>query len=243
ISSRQATDSKCHTRSCCRPSSWRGRAARHRRRADAHMGALAIESFDVTAVAVPLAREYRGSHYRMTNRSTVIVRVATREGIIGEAYAGDEDAALGEIVRVIRDELAPRLLGEDAFAIERCWQKGFPVTFDVLRDRRIGLVALAAVDFALWDAIGKALDRPLWQLWGGYRDSIAVNIIGGYYGRDLDGIRDEVSEWRGMGLHGCKVKICAKEPREDASRLEAARAPFGPAITRTVATHTASTRV
>ena len=115
----------------------------------------------------------------------MIARVTTREGIVGEAYAGDEDATLAEIVAVVRDELAPRLLGEDAFAIERCWELGFPVTFDMLRDRRIGLVALAAVDLALWDAIGKALGRPLWQLWGGYRDSLAVNIIGGYYGRDL----------------------------------------------------------
>ena len=206
------------------------------------MSSLAIESFDVTAVVVPLAREYRGSHYRMTNRSTVIVRVATREGIIGEAYAGDEDAALSEIVKVIRDELAPRLLGEDAFAIERCWQKGFPVTFDVLRDRRIGLVALAAVDFALWDAIGKALDRPLWQLWGGYRDSIAVNIIGGYYGRDLDGIRDEVSEWRDMGLRGCKFKVGGREPAEDAERVAAAREAGGDDLVLTIDANQGYTR-
>ena len=72
---------------------------------------------------------------------------------------------------MIRDEIAPRLIGEDAFSFERCWELGFPVTYDQLRDRRIGLVALASVDFAIWDAIGKALGQPLWQLWGGYRDS------------------------------------------------------------------------
>ena len=41
------------------------------------------------------------------------------------------------------------------------------MTYDQLRDRRIGLVALACVDFAIWDAIGKALGVPLWQLWAG----------------------------------------------------------------------------
>ena len=35
---------------------------------------------------VPLAKEYRGSYYRMNNRATVITRVVTREGIVGEAY-------------------------------------------------------------------------------------------------------------------------------------------------------------
>jgi D-galactarolactone cycloisomerase len=163
----------------------------------------------------------------MRNRSTVLTRVVTREGIVGEAYAGDEDGSLGEIASVVRDEIAPKLIGENGFSIERCWERGFPVTYDQLRDRRIGLVALASVDLALWDAIGKAAARPLWQLWGGYRDTIPVNIIGGYYGRDLDGIRDEVTEWRELGFRGCKFKIGGKEPREDATRLEAAREAAG----------------
>src|SRR5262249_13950230 len=152
----------------------------------------------------------------MRNRATIVTKVVTREGIVGEAYAGDEDATLGEIAAVITNELSPLLIGESGFAIERCWELGFPVTYDVLRDRRIGLVALASVDLALWAAIGKAVGRPLWQLGGGYRDSIPVNIIGGYYGRDLDGIRDEVAEWREMGLRGCKFKVGGRSPAEDA---------------------------
>jgi D-galactarolactone cycloisomerase len=205
-------------------------------------GALTIESIDVTPVVVPLDQEYRGSYYRMSNRSTVITRVTTREGIVGEAYAGDEDATLGEIAAVIRDELTPRLLGEDGFAIERCWEKGFPVTWDQLRDRRIGLVALASVDLALWDAIGKAVGRPLWQLWGGYRDSIGVNIIGGYYGRDLAGIRDEVTGWREMGFRGCKFKVGGREPDEDALRVEAAREAAGDDFVLTIDANQGYTR-
>src|SRR6476469_8998090 len=190
-------------------------------------GALTIEAIEVTPLVVPLDREYRGSYYFMRNRCTVVTRVVTREGIVGEAYAGDEDATLPDIVSVITKELAPRLVGEDVFAIERCWELGFPVTYDLLRDRRIGLVALACVDIALWDAIGKALGRPLWQLWGGYRDAIAMNIIGGDYGRDLAGIRDEVTEWRERGFRGCKFKVGGREPAEDAERVTAAREAAG----------------
>src|SRR5205823_12735956 len=44
-------------------------------------GALTIETIEVTPIVVPLAQEYRGSYYRMNNRSTVLTRVVTREGI------------------------------------------------------------------------------------------------------------------------------------------------------------------
>ena len=73
---------------------------------------------------------------------------------------------------IIRDEIEPRLAGADAFSIERCWELARPATFDILRDRRLGLVACACVDTAIWDAIGKALGQPLWRLWGGYRRAI-----------------------------------------------------------------------
>ena len=69
---------------------------------------------------------------------------------------------------------------------QRRWELARPATFDILRDRRLGLVACAAVDTAIWDAVGKSLGEPLWRLWGGYRDRVPMISIGGYYGHDLD---------------------------------------------------------
>ena len=144
---------------------------------------LRIERIETTAVRVPLDRVYKGSHYQMTHRSTIITRVYTACGIVGEGYAGDEDAGLRDIDGIIHREIAPKLIGQDGFAIEKCWELARPATWDILRDRRLGLVATACVDVALWDAIGQALGAPLWKLWGGYRDSVPVITIGGYYGQ------------------------------------------------------------
>src|SRR5262245_20349187 len=142
---------------------------------------LTIRAIETVPVLAPLGRVYRGSFYHMTHRATVVTRVITEEGIVGEAYAGDEDKTLHEIDAIIRDEIAPRLVGLDAFATERCHEAAWPSTFDILRDRRLGLVAVACVDTAIWDAVGKALGQPLWRLWGGYRDRLPMVIIGGYY--------------------------------------------------------------
>lgn len=188
---------------------------------------LTIRELTTTALRVPLARVYQGSAYRMTHRSTLIVRVLTEQGIVGEAYAGDEDAALHEIEAIVRTEIAPRLIGEDALAVERCWQLARPATFDILRDRRLGLVACAAVDTAIWDALGKAYGAPLWRLWGGYRNRLPMIAIGGYYRPDAD-IAAEVADVQERGLAGMKFKVGGLTPEEDAKRFRAARKAGGP---------------
>ena len=191
--------------------------------------ALTIREIEVIGIRVPLPKTYRGSYYQMTHRSTVLCRLHTEEGILGEAWAGDEDESLGAICAIIRDEIAPRLSGLDALRVEQCWEAARPATFNILRDRRLGLVACAAVDTAIWDAVGKALGQPLWKLWGGYRNSLPMISIGGYYG-DLE-IAAEIEELRAMGLAGIKFKVGGRTPEEDAKRVLQARAAAGPDFT------------
>ncbi|HTT90796.1 MAG TPA: mandelate racemase/muconate lactonizing enzyme family protein, partial [Acidimicrobiales bacterium] len=158
---------------------------------------------------------------------TLITRVRTADGVTGEAYVGDEDASLLEIDRVVREEIAPVIVGHDAMATERCWDAVFPVTFDILRDRRIGLVALAAVDSAIWDAVGKALGQPLWRLWGGFRDRVPLIAIGGYYGEPLGPIAEEMASYKELGLAGVKFKVGGASPAVDAERVAQAREAGG----------------
>jgi D-galactarolactone cycloisomerase len=189
--------------------------------------ALTISRIETIPIRVPLGRVYRGSHYHMTHRSTIVTRVHTEQGIVGEAYAGDEDAGLLEIDRIIHEEIAPRLLGADGMAIERCWELARPATFDILRDRRLGLVACACVDAALWDAVGKLVGQPLWRLWGGYADSVPMISIGGYYDSPVS-IAEEVESLRERGLAGMKFKVGGLDAEADAKRFREARAAAGP---------------
>lgn len=189
-------------------------------------GGLTITAIEQIPIVVPLGREYKGSYYSMTHRVTIITRVHTAEGLVGTAYAADEESTVHQIREVVEREIAPRLIGENALAYERCWELAYPVTFDQLRDRRIGLVAMAGVDTAIWDLIGQYVNRPLFQLWGGYRDRLPVNIIGGYYG-PVDQIRDEVGEWLDMGFRGCKFKLGSKPVDVDAERVRICRETAG----------------
>lgn len=183
-----------------------------------------IEKIDTVPITVPLKHLYKGSYYKMRNRCTIITRIYTSDGVIGQAYNADTDEEQPEILSIIHDEIAPLLVGQDVQQVERCWEKMLPVTLDQLRDRRLPMQAIACVDSAIWDAFGQHCGQPLWRLWGGYRDRIPMIGIGGYYGSSEADLEQELGFFKDeIGMVGMKFKIGAKPPEEDAQRLRQAR--------------------
>ena len=193
-----------------------------------------IESVETIPVRVPLPFTYKGSYYRMRNRCTIVTRIRTSDGILGEAYNADEDEPLqSEIRTILHEEIVPRITGLDVRQVERIWEAMLPVTFDQLRPRWYAMQAIACIDTAVWDAVGKLYGQPLWRLWGGYRDRVPMIGIGGYYIPDDESakgqeIEREIDFFKGEhGMVGMKFKVGAKSPEEDAARLARARAHAG----------------
>lgn len=186
-----------------------------------------IERIEVVPVRVPLAQKFQGSHYSMDSRVTIVTRVHTSDGVIGEAYNGDSDAELMIIVDIIRNEIAPLLEGTQATSMEQAWETMLPPTYDILRDRGLAMQAIACVDSALWDSVGKRLGVPLSELWGGYRDRLTAICIGGYYSDDLADIRRQIDNYRELGFGGCKFKVGKLSPEQDAHRTRLARQAAG----------------
>lgn len=188
---------------------------------------LTIERVEVIPVRVPLTRRFSGSYYSMTSRCTIVTRVHAAGGLTGEAYNGDTDAEQPEIVRIITDEITPNLAGRSALNIEGCWQAMLPPTYDILRDRSLALQAIACVDTALWDLLGRAVGLPLYQLWGGYTDRLPAICIGGYYGGGEKPVAEQIASYRELGFAGCKFKVGGQAPEKDAKRARLAREAGG----------------
>lgn len=100
-----------------------------------------------------------------------IVRVETDEGTtgIGEAYPSPG------VHEIITDYLRPVLVGENPLDVERLYY----LMRESLSGRGsqwgIGTIAISGVEIALWDAVGKLLDQPIYQLLGGkMRDEVRV---------------------------------------------------------------------
>src|SRR5499427_3461246 len=190
---------------------------------------MRIESVEAVPIEIPLAKNFGGSTYTVLTRCTVITRMRTDAGLVSEVYNGDNREDGREIARLIHEALGPRVRGKSIFESERIWEDLFALTHG-MRNRKILLEAIACVDCALWDLVGKALGRSVCSLLGGYRDRLPIISIGGYYmeGKTLADIGREMEAYRRAGMAGCKFKVGGLTPELDAERVRAARAAVGP---------------
>jgi L-alanine-DL-glutamate epimerase-like enolase superfamily enzyme len=191
-------------------------------------GSLVIDRIETVALRAPLGRRFSGSAYSMDNRCTIVVRLATADGITAETYSGDTDDEQALIVGIIHDELAPAILGKSARDPEGRWRDMEPSTNNILRDRGLALQAIAALDTAIWDALGRAAGLPLYRLWGAVTDAPPISVIGGYYHLDAAQTAETVRRYVEQGFGGLKFKVGGRSPEVDAERFRVAREAAGP---------------
>jgi L-alanine-DL-glutamate epimerase-like enolase superfamily enzyme len=148
---------------------------------------------------------------------------------VGEAW--NTAASPQALVATIEDDLAPLLVGEDPFFVERVWQRGYRPTE---LSSRTGIVAaaLSAVDIALWDLMGQAVGLPFYRLLGAHADEVYCYASAGLYGEGKmeDGLARETAGYVAQGFTGVKMKVGGAPLAEDVRRVAAAREAVGPDI-------------
>src|SRR5262245_40752384 len=165
-------------------------------------------------------------------RPIVAVRLRTDSGIEGigvTLYGGRLTRSLHAAV----EDLAAATVGEDPQRVEA-----------IVAKLRVGdpgggpggifTLALSAIDVALWDIKGKALDQPLWKLLGGHRDRVATYASGSL----RRGLTDEQAQRAARilvekGFKEMKTQMALPgnpTPAEEARRVRVVREAIGPDI-------------
>jgi D-arabinonate dehydratase len=188
-----------------------------------------IVRIEVIPLKVKLDRDAVGSNLKFTHRHAIVTRVHTDAGVVGECFNGNDDDLQAAIVRVIADEMAPKLIGRRVMAIDEAWDITRASTEPFLRDRRIALRAQACIDSALHDAVGKLAGLPLHVMWGSSLTEVPVVVLGGYYRdrNELEELAEETAEVKASGAAGIKLKVGGRTPRQDAERARTVRRAGG----------------
>lgn len=139
---------------------------------------MKITDFEAMTLAVPEDEPLANMPEEAgRTRPVVALRLRTDAGLEGIAvtfYGGKMTGSL----RVAVEELAALTIGEDPLRIEAVIAKLVNGTGDSCGPGGIFTLALSAIDIALWDIKGKALEQPLWKLLGGHRDRVPTYASG-----------------------------------------------------------------
>lgn len=189
------------------------------------MRAAAIERVDVRTCTLPVEGGGLESDGTAVWKDTTMVIVEPcAGGVRGLGYTYVAAAAAA----VIRDVLAPVVLGIDARAIPAA---ATAMLHAARNHGQSGLVACAisAVDIALWDLKAKLFGQPLAALLGPARPRVPVYASGGFTSADLAGLARELEGYRAAGHRRVKIKV-GRDPARDVERVRLAREVLGPAL-------------
>jgi D-galactarolactone cycloisomerase len=173
------------------------------------------------------------SHFPVPAANELLVVLHTDAGISGFGL-GSSNAALTQTAALFGDGLKELIVGADALAPERLYEKLFAQSWQSIMARkgwsRAQLVlASAAVDIAMWDILGKHAGLPLYRIFGGHRDSVPCYVTCAYYrdGKDMDELREEMQMLAAQGHRAFKAKIGALPIEQDMERLRVVREVIG----------------
>ncbi|QVQ50637.1 mandelate racemase/muconate lactonizing enzyme family protein [Spiractinospora alimapuensis] len=185
---------------------------------------MRITAVRATPIAVPLRVPEVWAFGRRTGQISVLVEVDTDEGVTGIGEAAAYPSV--DVVLAALRGLEPLVVGEDPMAVERLTKRVEVVgTWHHMRNQS---PALAAVDMACWDIVGKVCSQPLSTLFGGvFHDTVEFF----YYvtGAEPDQLRQMAEEGTKAGFSTFYLKVGAPDPREDLERVAAVRDGAGAA--------------
>ncbi len=174
------------------------------------------------------------SNPRMTwyKKEAVFVELVCSDNLTGwgECWTFDESAAA--LVEFLKTEIAPKVVGQPADAIDTIWYSIWKTT--ALSGRHgITAAALSGVDIALWDIAGKRSGKPISALIGDADPLVPVYASSGLYKKNQTAkdLGDELAGHVTCGHKIVKMKTGALSFESDIERLYAARDAIGPATT------------
>ncbi|MGI8952879.1 MAG: enolase C-terminal domain-like protein [Chitinophagaceae bacterium] len=181
---------------------------------------IKIEQLRTSAYKIPTdALEADGT---IAWNSTTLVLVQVQAGGktgIGYSYASEATAFF------IEKELKELMLGKNALQIAEI---NFLLTKQIRNNGTCGItmMAISAIDNALWDLKAKIFNVPLCNLLGKAKNEMLIYGSGGFTSYNKKQLQSQFSGWKKDGMKYMKMKI-GTHPENDVQRVKEAKEAIG----------------
>ncbi|MBS1858853.1 MAG: mandelate racemase/muconate lactonizing enzyme family protein [Acidobacteria bacterium] len=169
---------------------------------------------------------YDAIHKLSVDSGSVVLRLRTDAGITGWADVSFGMIAGGPRVvqTILEQEVKPVILGQDPAFPRRIRAD----LWKALEYNGVGGVvqfAIAAVDIAVWDILGKHSGMPVYKMIGAFRDRLPVYSMCGWYyddDADLSHFKRSIAQAMEQGYHAVKIKVGRGDLDDDVRRIRLA---------------------
>lgn len=164
----------------------------------------------------------------LDTRGICKVTIESSEGARGSSstYFGRVDKAPEVLALLVNGVLGPAIMGEDPFLIRGIRDKLWKLT-DYHGSHGLALFGISAIDIALWDLMGRALEQPVWRLLGAQRTLVPAYSMAGWLNFPVDDLKRIAEKAMEQGFCGVKMKVGAPTLAEDIARIEAVQSVIG----------------
>lgn len=199
------------------------------------MHASQEEPVKVTAVRVrvnpakPNPNPIRDALQVLPGAGNVEVVVETDAGIsgTGDVYFGRGVGAADSLAAILQHELEPLVVGTDPANVRGTHQNLLRET-EYHGSSGLTMMAISAIDTALWDCLGKSLGAPCWKLWGRIHDRIPAYAMVGWLNYDDAEVQRVCAKAIEQGFRAVKIKVGYPALAEDVKRIRVVREAIGP---------------
>lgn len=179
-----------------------------------------IQQLKVSAYTIPTDMPESDGTLKWESTTLVLVQITScgKTGL-GYTYANPVTA------HYILYKLEPLLVGRSPFKMEHLHAEMLAA---IRNDGQCGLamMALSAIDIALWDLKARILDLPLCELIGRVHEQVQLYGSGGFTSYSEKQLQNQLGGWADKGFTAVKMKI-GREPGKDPARIRAAREAIG----------------
>jgi L-alanine-DL-glutamate epimerase-like enolase superfamily enzyme len=181
---------------------------------------ILVKDLKVSAYKIPTATPEADGTIEWDSTTLVLVEINAADKIgVGYTYA-NEAAAI-----VVEKSLKKIIINANALDIPLLNAK---MIASIRNDGQTGIamMAVSAVDNALWDLKAKLFNAPLCNLLGKAKDSMLVYGSGGFTSYNKKQLQQQLSGWVDEGIQHVKIKI-GTHPEKDVERVKEARDAIG----------------
>lgn len=181
---------------------------------------MKIATIEHVLVRVPFNEEIAWGSGKRVGTTRLICKLTTESGVVGY---GETQCLIASTLAVFTDIVAKVGIGYSVADVEKLHRHVLGAGY--YHHKRAAVFAIAALEMAMWDAMGKIAGLPLHALWGGkWRDAVPASAY--LFTRDSEQLQARIATFLDLGYTTFKVKI-GFDADSDIALAETARKSIG----------------